>query len=156
MNDVKITGRLGNDPKITEFDDGGKAASFSMAVTERAYTRQDGTEVPEKTEWINVETSNSGTATIIEKYVKKGSYVIIDGRLKNREWEKDGEKHRMLVVQIQRIELPPKTNGEQTAPPPPQQEAYAPKTGNNGFKNKPSSQSYSEPPSTMDDDDLPF
>jgi single-strand DNA-binding protein len=149
INRVVISGRLGSDPRITDFDGGGKSAQFSMAVTERGYKRQDGTEVPEKVDWIRVETSRSGIAGVIEKYVKRGSFVMIDGKLRTREWEKDGVKQTATVVVIENLELCPR-NGEQNnaSAPPPSAEAR-PTTNNSRSTSSP-------PPVYTQDDDLPF
>ena len=147
INRVIVSGRLGADPRITDFDGGGKAASFSIAITERGYTKQDGTVVAEKTDWFRIETGNRGIAGIIEKYVKKGSYILIDGKLKNREWEKDGVKQYSTVIQIENMDLGPK-NGEHNGIPTPEPE---PKTTNKG-----GTKSTTPPPPDTNDDDLPF
>ena len=132
MNTVVLSGRLGADPKVTNFDNGGKSASFNIAVTERSYKKQDGTEVPEKTDWFRIETGRSGIAGVIEKYLKKGSFVLIEGKLRNREWEnKEGVKQYATVVTIENMELGPKNgeggNGNSGTPPP---EPEKPKTVN--------------------------
>ena len=155
INTVVVSGRLGADPHITNFDNGGKAAQFSIAITERGYKRQDGTDVPDRTDWIRIETGRTGIAGIIEKFLKKGMFVTIAGKLRSREWEsKDGTKQYATVVQIETLDLPQK-NGEQsngsTPPPTPEQ----PKAANN---NKPATVKNDGVASQQDksDDDLPF
>ena len=157
MNVVIISGRLGSDPKISNFDDGGKAAQFNIAVTERAYKRRDGTEVPERTEWIRVETGNTGISGVIEKYLKKGSFVMIEGRLKNRDWEKEGVKHYVTAVVIENLDLCPR-NGEHSndvpapeAEPQPSKKVTSNKAANTEKSNTTSTAEYQAP-----DDDLPF
>jgi len=154
MNTVVVSGRLGADPRITIFDNGGKSASFNIAITERGYKKQDGTEVPEKTDWIRIETGRSGIAGVIEKYLKKGSFVVIEGKLRNREWEKDGVKQYLTVVSIENLELGPK-NGEGNSIPPPEVEEPKPvkQTPNTPARNT----EFSAPPVQYEqEDDLPF
>ena len=155
INTVVVAGRLGADPRITEFESGGKAAQFSIAVTERGYKRQDGTEVPERTEWIRVETGHTGIAGVVEKYLKKGSFVVIDGRLRNREWEKDGVKHYATVVLIENLELCPKNGEQQNGTPPPEQEQS--KVVKNSVTNhNTGAVAATNMPVYSQDDDLPF
>jgi single-strand DNA-binding protein len=151
MNSVHLAGRLGQDPTITNFEDGGKSAQFSVATTERGYTRQDGTEVPERTEWIRVETGNRGVAGVIEQYLKKGSFVIIEGKLKNREYEKDGVKRYVTTVTIEKMEFGPKSNNDSANVPAPEPER--PKQ----TSSKPTATSQAAKPAyDSNPDDLPF
>jgi len=156
INRVIVSGRLGNDPRITDFDGGGKSAQFSMAVTERGYKRQDGTEVPERTDWIRVETSRSGIAGVIEKYVKKGSFVMIDGKIRTREWEKDGAKQSATVIVIENLELCPRNDGQNgvNTPTPPQEAKTTSNSRATGSTNTPAHAP--APPVYVQDEDLPF
>ena len=156
MNIVLVSGRLGADPRITNFENGGKSAQFNLAVTERAYKRQDGTEVPERTEWLSIETSKSGIAGVVEKYLKKGSFVTIEGRLKNRNWEKDGVKHFATAIAIENLELCPRNNGGQNEIPSPVPDGEVPKTDNSGSRNNTPSDAPPPAPAQDKQDDLPF
>ena len=152
INTVIVSGHLGMYPRITNFENGGKAAQFSIAVTERGYKRQDGSEVPDRTDWFNIETGRSGIAGIVEKFLKKGSWVTVQGSLRNREWEKDGVKHSRTVIQIENLDLPPR-NGEQsnsTPPPSPEQ----PKATSNSNSNPATVKN--DNGETQPSDDLPF
>jgi len=157
INRVIVSGRLGADPRITDFDGGGKAAQFSIAVTERGYKKGDGTEVPDRTEWIRIETGRAGIAGVIEKFLKKGSHVTIDGKLRNREWEKDGVKQYSTVVQIESMELGPK-NGESTggngAPPPEVEQPQGSRVAKNSSST--ATTNSAPPPNYQEEDDLPF
>ena len=77
MNIVILKGNVGQDPKITTFDNGGKVAQFTLATTERGYKKQDGAEVPDKTDWHNIVVRRSGLAGICEQYVKKGTPLLL-------------------------------------------------------------------------------
>ena len=103
INKCIVLGRVGKDPEIKQFD-GGSKASFSVATTERGYTTKNGISVPEKTEWHNI-VCWRGLATIVEKYVKKGDLIYIEGKITTRSWESDGKKHYMTEIVADNIEL---------------------------------------------------
>ena len=103
VNECIVLGRVGKDPEIKQFD-GGSKASFSVATTERGYTTKNGVAVPEKTEWHNI-VCWKGLATIVEKYVKKGDLIYIEGKITTRSWESDGKKHYMTEIVADNIEL---------------------------------------------------
>lgn len=103
VNKFIVIGHVGNDPLIKNFDDN-SVSSFSLGVTERAYKLRNGREIPEKTDWFNIVTSG-GLTRIIENYVQKGSKLYIEGKLKNRSYQKDGQTHYVTEVVCQNIEL---------------------------------------------------
>lgn len=85
MNSVTLIGRVGKSPEIKEFSNGGSIANFSMA-TEESWKDKDG-ERQTKTEWTNISVRNKGLIGIVDKFVKKGSKVAIQGKLQTRKWE---------------------------------------------------------------------
>lgn len=103
VNKIILLGRVGKDPEIKQFD-GGSKASFSLATTERGFKTKDGKEYPEKTEWHNI-VCWKGLATIVERYVKKGDLIYIEGKITTRSWESDGKKHYMTEIVADNIEL---------------------------------------------------
>ena len=103
VNKCIVLGRVGKYPEIKQFD-GGSKASFSLATTERGFKTKDGKEYPEKTEWHNI-VCWKGLATIVEKYVKKGDLIYIEGKITTRSWESDGKKHYMTEIVADNIEL---------------------------------------------------
>jgi single-strand DNA-binding protein len=122
MNQVVLKGNVGQDPKITTFDDGGKVVQFSLATTERGYKKADGTEIPDKTDWHNLVVKRKGLAGVCEQYVKKGTAVLVVGKLKSREYTgDDGQKRYITEVVVEELEL---CGGGQKrdAPPPPEPE----------------------------------
>jgi len=102
-NRVQLIGNLGNDPEIKTFDGGKSLARFSMATSE-SYKNDKGEKITE-TQWHNIVSWN-GSAKFAEKYLKKGSYVAIEGKLTSRSWDdKDGNKHYMTEVVANEILL---------------------------------------------------
>ena len=87
-NTASIIGRLGSDPEIKTFENGGKIANFTVATSEKWKDKTTG-ETKESTEWHRV-TANGKLVDVIEEYVKKGHLISIDGKLRTRSWEKDG------------------------------------------------------------------
>jgi len=84
VNKAIIIGNVGGDPTIRTFNDGTKAASFSVATSQR-WRDKNTNETKEKTEWHKVSVSGN-LAGIVENYVKKGSKVYVEGALETRKW----------------------------------------------------------------------
>ncbi len=84
VNKVILVGNLGKDPEVRHLDSGVAVANFSLATTEN-YKNKEGERVSQ-TEWHNVVLWR-GLAEVAEKYLKKGSSVYIEGKIKNRKWE---------------------------------------------------------------------
>ncbi|HPE56362.1 MAG TPA: single-stranded DNA-binding protein [Bacteroidales bacterium] len=102
-NKVQLIGNLGNDPEIKTFDGGKTKARFSMATSE-VYKNDKGEKVTE-TQWHNIVAWN-GTAKIVEKLLKKGNEVVVEGKLTSRSWDdKDGVKHYITEVVANEILL---------------------------------------------------
>lgn len=99
VNKVILVGNVGNDPEIRSFNNGGKVANFSLATSENWRDKQSG-ERKEKTEWHRVAIFNDGLVGVVERYVKKGSKLYIEGKLQTRKWtDRDGnEKYTTEVV----------------------------------------------------------
>lgn len=83
VNKAILIGNLGKDPEVKTFDSGKKRATFSIATTEKYKDK-------ETTEWHNIVFWGS-TAEVVEKYLKKGSKVYVEGKITTMTWEKDGE-----------------------------------------------------------------
>lgn len=97
LNKVTLIGNCGNDPDIRSVGDG-RVANLSIATSESWKDKSSG-EKKERTEWHRIVVWNEGLVGVIEKYVKKGSKVYIEGELQTRKWEKDGvERHSTEVV----------------------------------------------------------
>lgn len=103
-NRVIIEGHCGADPKITAFDNGSKIAAFSLATTERGYKTKDGKEIPDRTDWHNIVVRGS-LIKVVEGYVKKGTSLLVEGKLRNRDYEKEGRKIRITEIYADFINL---------------------------------------------------
>lgn len=105
LNKVILIGNVGKDPVIKYFDNGNAIANFSVATSERGYTLSNGTEVPERTEWHNI-VANRDRAQFVEKYVKKGSMVYIEGKIRTRNYDdQTGTKRYVTEVHADRVEF---------------------------------------------------
>lgn len=101
VNKVILVGNVGKDPDIISFENG-KKATFSLATSEK-YKDREGKPV-EKTEWHNIVFWGT-VVDIIEKYVKKGKQVYIEGKLASRSYEKDGQTRYVTEVVGQNLTL---------------------------------------------------
>ncbi|WP_431166686.1 single-stranded DNA-binding protein [Tenacibaculum halocynthiae] len=95
-NRVQLIGNLGNDPEIITLESGKKLAKFSIATNE-TYKNSAGEKVTD-TQWHNIVAWNK-TAEIIEKYLQKGSEVVIEGKLTSRSFD-DKEGNKRYVTEV--------------------------------------------------------
>lgn len=103
MNKVILIGNLGKDPEIKTMNNGNKIASFSIATSERWKDKQTG-ESKEKTEWHNIVVFNEHIIGVVEKYVKKGTKVALEGSLTTRKWtHKDGGDRYSTEIVLQKF-----------------------------------------------------
>ncbi len=101
VNKVILVGNVGNDPEIRTFGNGGKVANLSIATSESWKDKQSG-EKREKTEWHRVAIFNDGLVGIVERYVKKGTKLYIEGKLQTRKWQdKNGQDKYSTEVVLQ-------------------------------------------------------
>lgn len=86
LNRATLIGNVGADPEIRSLNNGSKVASIRLATSESWRDKTSG-EKREKTEWHSVSVFNDGIIGVIEKYVKKGSKILIEGQLQTRKWQ---------------------------------------------------------------------
>jgi len=86
LNKVMLIGNLGADPEIRSFQNGGKVANLRIATSETWKDRNTG-ERQERTEWHNVAIFSEGLVGVVERYLRKGSKVYIEGSLQTRKWQ---------------------------------------------------------------------
>lgn len=86
VNKVILVGNVGKDPEVKYLEKGNVVATFSLATTERGYTTAAGVQVPDRTEWHNI-VLWKGLAEIAEKYVRKGSQIYIEGKIRTRNYD---------------------------------------------------------------------
>ena len=107
LNRIQLIGRLGKDPEGKFTPTGKQVTRFSIAVTNRWKTR-DG-ETKEYTEWINIEAWGR-LGEVCQQYLKKGSLVYLDGRLKTDRYEDQGENKyysKVVALQMQMLDRKP-------------------------------------------------
>ena len=99
VNKVILLGNLGRDPEIRSMQSGKKMASFSIATSKRWKDRNT-QEQKENTSWHNIVVFNEGLVDVIEKYIKKGSKIYVEGELSTLKYQdKDGnDKYTTEVV----------------------------------------------------------
>jgi single-strand DNA-binding protein len=85
VNKVILVGNVGKDPEVRYVESNVAVANFPLATSERGYTSRSGAQVPERTEWHNIVLWR-GLAEVAEKYVKKGTQLYIEGKLRTRSW----------------------------------------------------------------------
>ena len=90
VNKVTLIGNLGNDPEMKALPSGNQVANFSIATTDSWRDRNSG-EMQERTEWHRV-VCFERLAEICGQYLRKGSRIYIEGSLRTRSWEQDGQK----------------------------------------------------------------
>ena len=92
VNKVILIGNVGADPEVRYLDRGVAIANFNLATTERGYVMQNGTQVPDVTEWHR-------------QNLRKSMKVYVEGKLKTRSWEKDGQIRRKTEVIAENIQI---------------------------------------------------
>lgn len=91
LNKVTLIGNLGADPEVRSMQNGGEVCNLSVATSETWKDKNTG-ERKEQTEWHRVVIFSPGLVNVCKNYLKKGSKVYLEGALKTRSWEQDGQK----------------------------------------------------------------
>lgn len=104
VNKVILLGNVGKDPQIRD-GNGLKFATFSLATTDKSYTKRDGTVMPERTEWHSI-VANGNIVKVIERYVKAGTKLYIEGKLRTRKYTaRDNTERQVTEVYVDSMEL---------------------------------------------------
>ncbi len=105
LNKVMLIGNVGKDPEVRYLDNGVAVATVVLATSERGYRLQNGTEVPERTEWHNVVLWR-GLAETAEKYVHKGDKLYIEGKIRSRSYDdQNGVKRYVTEIFADNMEM---------------------------------------------------
>ncbi|SMO57734.1 single-strand binding protein [Saccharicrinis carchari] len=105
VNKVILVGNVGKDPEVRYFENDRAVANFPLATTERGFTTSSGQQIPERTEWHNLAVWG-GLAKVVESYVKKGTQLYIEGKLRTRSWDdKDGNKRYTTEVIVENLQM---------------------------------------------------
>ena len=172
LNKAMLIGNVGRDPEVRYLDgnNGAKVATFTLAPTERSRARNG--ETRENTEWHNI-VAWRNTADVVVRFVRKGTQVYIEGRIRTRSWDdQTGNKRYTTEIIADTLQL----LGRKTDNPAAQGGGYAPQQG--GYQQQsyqqpqqsyqtyqqpaPAQQNYQQPAApqvdndTFSDDDLPF
>lgn len=105
LNKVTLIGNLGADPEVRSTSGGNRVATFSLA-TSRSWNSPSG-EKQEKTEWHRCVVWNSKVSTladIVERYLKKGDKVFVEGRIEYRQWQdKENQTRYMTEINVREM-----------------------------------------------------
>ncbi len=104
VNKVILIGNVGSDPDVRYLDRGVAIANFNLATTERGYTMQNGTQVPDKTDWHAIVLWRN-LAEWAERFVRKGMKLYVEGKLQTRTWEKEGQIRRKTEVIAENVQI---------------------------------------------------
>ena len=149
VNKVILLGNVGKDPDVRYLENNVCVANFTLATTERGYTTQSGIQIPDKTEWHNIVVWR-GLAEIAEKYVRKGTQLYIEGKIRTRSWEDQNKIRRYTTeIYVDNMELLGRRDG-QSSP------SCAPVMSQSQNNSSPANTSYNAPIENSSDDDLPF
>ena len=127
VNKVILVGNVGKDPEMKYFDNDNVKANFPLATSERGYTTSGGTQIPERTEWHNI-VCWKGLAQIVEKFVKKGTQLYIEGKIRSRSYDdQNGVKRYITEIYAENVEMLGKrggANNDNAAPHAEKQDSY--------------------------------
>lgn len=105
VNKVILIGNVGKDPDVRYLDSGVAVANFPLATTERGYTLQNGTQVPDRTDWHNIVLWR-GLAEVAEKYVHKGDKLYIEGKIRTRSYaDQTGAQRYVTEIYADNMEM---------------------------------------------------
>ena len=102
VNKVILVGNLGRDPEIRSLQDGARVANLSLATSENWRDKNSG-ERREKTEWHRVVIFNDRLVDVVERFLRKGSKIYVEGQLQTRKWtDQNGQDRYSTEVVLQR------------------------------------------------------
>ena len=121
-----LIGNVGQDPQVKYLDQGVCVAQVRIATTELGYTMQNGTQVPERTEWHNCIFWRKHAETV-SKYVHKGDKLYVEGKIQSRDWtDRQGISRRSVDIIVDNMEMLSPKSSTSAAPQPPAQPATPP------------------------------
>lgn len=105
MNKVMLIGNVGKDPDVHYYDADQAVAQVSLATTEKGYTLPNGTQVPDRTDWHNLVFFRA-LAKYVEKYVRKGDRLYVEGKLRYRAYDdKQGKRKYVTEIYVDNMEM---------------------------------------------------
>lgn len=153
VNKVIICGNLGQDPEVRYMPNGNAVANISVATSE-SWKDKTTQEQKEETEWHRC-VCYGKLAEIIGEYLKKGSKIYIEGKLKTRKWkdQQNVDRYTTEIVFDEMQMIDGKQQGVSPSPPPQQQQRPAQQPQNNGYA---AARNAPQPSGNFDDDSIPF
>ena len=160
INKVILVGNVGKDPEVHYVEENLPVARFPLATSDKGYKTKDGRQIPDRTEWHNVVVWRR-LAEVVEKYVKKGTQLYLEGKIKTRSYEdKDGIKRYSTEIVVDVLQLlgsrsdnpasaTPGNSGESSS-------AGAPTLPKSGSNDTHQGQNNPADSSSDNSDDLPF
>ncbi len=137
VNKVILIGNVGKDPDVRYLDNHVCVANLTLATTERGYTAQNGTQVPDRTEWHNL-VFWRGLAETVEKYVHKGDKLYVEGSIRNRSYDdQNGVKRYVTEIFVDSMEMLSSRQQARQDAQSPQVQASAPAQGSGNPDNIP-------------------
>ena len=152
VNKVILIGNVGAEPEVKYIERGLAVAAVNLATSEPGYTLENGTQVPERTEWHRVILWRR-LAEIVEKYVHKGDKLYIEGKLRNRSYD-DNKGIRRYITEVEATSmelLTPKSVSQARTP-----QATAPAAPTTQPASQPSGQGAAWPGQTEKPTEAPF
>lgn len=111
-----LIGNVGKAPDVRYYEADQAVAQVSLATTERGYTLQNGTQIPDHTDWHNL-VFYRNLAKIVEKYVKKGDKLYVEGRIRYRSYDdKQGNRRYLTEILVENMEMLTPKNTSQSTP----------------------------------------
>ncbi len=156
INKVILVGNVGADPEVRTLDNGTKVARVRLATTERFYNSQT-KESSDHTEWHTV-TLWRGLADVADRFLRKGSQVYIEGRLRSREWtDKDGNRRFGIEILGDELKMLGRRGDSQGSSE--QQQSYSNPNSQSSsaqYNQTPTPPEVVAAPQETESDDLPF
>lgn len=104
VNKVILLGNVGRDPQI-RYVGTRPVAELTLTTSERARTTENGQQIPERTEWHRLVMWDNN-ASIAERYIRKGTKIYVEGKLRTRTWEdRNTIKHTVTEIYVDTLEL---------------------------------------------------
>lgn len=153
VNKVIICGNLGQDPEVRYMPNGNAVANISVATSE-SWKDKATQEQKEETEWHRC-VCYGKLAEIIGEYLKKGSKIYLEGKLKTRKWkdQQNVDRYTTEIVFDEMQMIDGKQQGASPSPPPQQPQRQVQQPQNNGYA---AARNAPQQPTNFDDDSIPF
>ena len=113
VNKAILVGNVGADPEVRYLERGVAVATFPLATTERGFVMQNGTQVPDKTEWHNIVLWRN-LAEWGERYIRKSMKIYVEGKLQTRSWEKEGIRRQKTEIIAENVQILWRPDQQQT------------------------------------------